>query len=231
MSDAQVIERLLDVWDPLMTGLLSGGGIGCIGEYEYYVPRVLKLLQNNCKEVGLQLYRFFNDTGSELGAESSDINDAKNRFFAWSILQIWETHKKSYSNIRMVQVDEEPLLVTGKRKASVLEIIQQILQDWDPHAVTCHWLYGANTLGHYDSAALEILSLFENGGNDRIISEYLESLSYTEREKIGFCFENMSLSEEHLEKQFQKKIAENAYRNSNIVMLLREILNYSRRHG
>ncbi len=230
MTDLEVIQRVLDFWDPLGTQLHSGGGLGQIGEYDSYSFEILDLLRQDTSEDRLTDFldsvRF-----KSIGLERTQISEAKNRFYGWALLQTWNRQSDKDSNFRLT-TDSQIASTEEWRRVSKLEILQKVLQDWDPLDYSKHWLYGADTLKSYDQSA-QILHEAVETSDIKEICNIIELVSTTHGDKIGFLISNRNLKGVTLENAFTGSIVQKSERNSwlanNLIILFAHWWEPSRR--
>ena len=210
MSDLQVVQTLLDFWDPYGASVYRSSGLGQIGEYDYCAAPIRELLSKNSSEE--DLFKFLHQTELAKGGLSRDENDARNRFFAWAFKQVWKTHQSKDTNIRRLHVESVQLPAEEYRIMPRLEILQQYLQQWDPLEASKYWLYGADTLSRYDEASLW---LDEAIGSEDLaeVCLALQFASQGEGEGIGFAIENYGVEENVMQEKYQAYMLERSKRH------------------
>jgi hypothetical protein len=210
MSDLQVVHRALDFWDPMFADFFFGQ----FDEYDSYGPPLLQMLRSQANEIEiaekLHEIRF-----KKMDARRTDVFEAKNRFYAWAILQIWKRQQAPTSNIRIVDslIKHE---MQGRRMIGDLELIQRRLEDWDPLELTKEWLCGADTLNIYDEYASRILNAIRAEVSTHDICIILEEAATSESDQISFCFDHPKLKGENLERSFAEEISKRASRNKDL---------------
>lgn len=211
MSDVQVVQRVLDFWDPLGASLYIGGSVGQIDEYDGYAFTIIEQLEANEPETiireNLDRIRFEN-----IGVSRKAKLKAENRYYAWVLKTVWENHRKSeLNNLRVSEITNEKSRKDYLRIMPRLELFQQVIQSWDPWESSVAWQRGANTLNDYDDAALGLYEVISsNDGTMENICELLEAISYRENDKITFCIQNHKLKGEELENAFAIKVKQNS---------------------
>lgn len=178
MSDFAVVCRVFDDWRPL------GGGIsdwilsdlaGVIDEYHRYVRRTICGLRRGATLDDLTaIIRHF--AYDHMGVARNSESVAGCEYVAWSLHQVWRNHQSPTSNLRSVPhgwVEHKETLPTNW---SMIEIIQCVLELWDPLHAKKSWSHGADTLGKYDGLAMDVLSLLRGGGSTSEIESLLLDL-------------------------------------------------------
>ena len=150
MSDAQVVQQVLNLWNPFDWGQFD--------EYTGYVFPIIDLLKNKSSEGKISKYlehiRFntMESTSMEKSLALPEID-----FYSWSLKRVWESQLSPSTNIRLVtDVCDKP---NEKRKITPLEKIQYALISHDCFREIKYWLYGADNLSIYDQWAIDLLEL------------------------------------------------------------------------
>lgn len=107
MSDLQVVQTVLDFWDPYCASIYRSSTLNQIDEYDSYSFPILDLLRKNASQD--DLFQFLNQTELTRGALSGDESESINRFFAWAFFQTWQRHQSKETNIRRLHIDSVQL--------------------------------------------------------------------------------------------------------------------------
>jgi hypothetical protein len=221
MSDIQVVQTVLDFWDPYCASIYRSSTLNQIDEYDSYSFPILDLLRKNVSEY--DIFQFLNQTQLTRGALSGDENESINRFFAWAFLQTWRRHQSKETNIRFLHIDSVQLPDDEFRLMSRLELLQQYLQQWDPLEASKHWLFGADTLNQYDEASIAL----DEAVASRNINEVcfaLEVACLRIDDGIPFALENHSLNSENLQEKYHLHLIEKSKRHRDRANFLVELL-------
>ncbi len=157
MSDIEVIQRVLDYWNPLGIGGFrewSGGGHNTIDEYDRYAFPIADYL---LKKDQLGLNEYLDDIQfSFMRNKKTTEAIAKTRYLSWCLTNVWKTQQRPDSNRRIV-FDETRYLSDGAyRVVDEMDAIQGCLEMFDPLDQFPTWLHGEDTLCAYDLFAEEI---------------------------------------------------------------------------
>lgn len=222
MSDLQVVQTVLDFWDPYSASIYRSSTLNQIDEYDSYSFAILDLLRASASQG--DLFQFLNQTELTHGTFSSDENESINRFFAWSFLQTWQRHQSKESNIRCLHIDSVQLPDEEYRFMPRLELLQQYLQQWDPLEASKHWLFGADTLNRYDRSSIVLDQAVESRDIDEVCLA-LEAACLTEGDGIAFALENHSLERESLQERYHSHVIEKSKRHKDRAVLLMTLFN------
>lgn len=220
MSELQVVQTVLDFWDPYYASIYGSSSLSQIDEYDSYSFPILELLRKKASQD--ELFHFLNQTELVRGSFSRDENEARNRFFAWAFLQTWQRHQAKETNIRQLHIDTVQVPDGKYRFMPRLELLQQYLQQWDPLEASKHWLYGADTLGQYDQASLLLDQAVGNADGDEICLS-LEFACLTKNDGISFALQNHRLAGESLQEEFHSHLIERSKRHRDRANLLMTI--------
>ncbi len=212
MSDLAVVQRVLDFWDPLGTSLCSGGSIAQIDEYDAYSLQCLDMLKRGLSQA--ELCEYLNQIRFKfIGLKITDENEADNRFYSWALVQTWNRQLSNDSNLRLTDTNIGFSDKQYKRRVSSLEIVQQILQDWDPLEKSKLWLFGADTLKYYDELALIVLDVCEKKKGIDEICVALQMVQNSENDKVSLLLQNWANKEHLIEQKFQEDIRKRSVQN------------------
>lgn len=217
MSDLHVIQTVLDFWDPYGASIFRSSKLSQIDEYDSYSFPILDLLRKNASQD--DLFSFLKQTKLVKGSLSFDENEARNKFFAWAIMQIWQRHQLKESNKRILHVDSVQFPASEYRIIPRLELLQQYLQQWDPVEKSKYWLYGADTISQYDEASLLLDKSIENAHFDEICFA-LECACITKSDGISFGLQNHRLKGQALQESFHSHLIETSKRHKKRASLL-----------
>lgn len=199
MSDLQVVQTVLDFWDPYSASIYRSSTLNQIDEYDSYSFPILELLRGNASFEDLR--HFLIETELQKGRLSRDENYARNNFFAWALSQTWQRHASKETNIRRLHVDSVQLPDGDYRFVPRLELIQQYLQQWDPLRASKYWLFGADTLSQYDESSI----LLDQALEDRDVSDVclaLELACWKKDDGIAFALENYALEQSLMQERY-----------------------------
>ena len=230
MSDLAVVQRVLDFWDPLGTSLCSGGSLGQIDEYDDFSFQCLDMLKRGLSQA--ELCEYLNQIRFDfIGLKITDENEADNRFYAWALVQTWNRQLSNDSNMRLVDTSVGFSDKQYKRRVSSLEIVQQILQDWDPLEKSKRWLFGADTLKHYDEMALMVLDVCEKKKGIDEICVVLQMITTSENDRVSFLLQNWANKEHVIEQKFQEEIRKRSVQNKWLAVNLEIIFTHLDSYG
>lgn len=220
MSDLQVIQTVLDFWDPYRASIFRSSNLNQIDEYDSYSFPILELLRKNASQD--ELFLFLRKTELGKGLLSFEENEVRNKFFAWAFVQTWQKHQVIDSNMRIVHFDSVEIPDSEFRLIPRLELLQQYLQQWDPVKKSKYWLYGADTISYYDEASLLLDKSIENEIIDEICIA-LEFACINESDAISFALQNQILKAQVLQEAFHSHLMETSKRHQDRAKLLMSI--------
>lgn len=210
MSDLQVVQTVLDFWDPYNASIYRSSTLNQIDEYDSYSFPLLDLLRTGSPHA--DLFQFLNQTELTRGALSADENESRNRFFAWAFLQTWQRHQSKDTNIRWLHIDTVQLPDGEYRIMPRRELLQQYLQQWDPLEASKHWLFGADTLNRYDKSSTALDEAVGNKDVDGVCLA-LEIACLTEGDGVAFALENHPLEQQPLQERYHSHLIERSKRH------------------
>jgi len=210
MSDLQVVQTVLDFWDPYNASIYRSSTLNQIDEYDSYSFPLLDLLRTGSPHA--DLFQFLNQTELTRGALSADENESRNRFFAWAFLQTWQRHQSKDTNIRWLHIDTVQLPDGEYRIVPRRELLQQYLQQWDPLEASKHWLFGADTLNRYDKSSTALDEAVGNKDVDGVCLA-LEIACLTEGDGVAFALENHPLEQQPLQERYHSHLIERSKRH------------------
>ena len=217
MSDLQVVQTVLDFWDPYNASIYRSSTLNQIDEYDSYSFPLLDLLRTGSPHA--DLFQFLNQTELTRGALSADENESRNRFFAWAFLQTWQRHQSKDTNIRWLHIDTVQLPDGEYRIVPRRELLQQYLQQWDPLEASKHWLFGADTLNRYDKSSTALDEAVGNKDVDGVCLA-LEIACLTEGDGVAFALENHPLEQQPLQERYHSHLIERSKRHKDRADLL-----------
>ncbi len=221
MLDLQVVQTVLDFWDPYSASIYRASTLNQIDEYDSYSFPILDLLRTGSSHA--DLFRFLNQTQLTRGALSADENESINRFFAWAFLQTWQRNQSRETNIRRLHIDSVQLPEGEYRFMPRLELIQQYLQQWDPLEASKHWLYGADTLHRYDQPSIVLDEAVQRGNLEEVCLA-LEVACLAEGDGVAFALENYSLEKRTLQEHYHSHLVERSKRHQDRAEFLIKLL-------
>lgn len=205
MTNLEVVQRTLDFWDPLGASIFSGGAVTQIDEYDRYAVEACKLLTYGTTESTLRSYldeiRF-----KKMGLKRNEKSAAENRFYAWSLLQVWETQQCPDSNLRLVDARPRDTSPDGRLSVPHLRLVQMCLEEWDGKQIVKDWLWGADTINAYDEASIQILKLLQMGSSVETLAEAFGWIHFSQDDSVVFFLENPGSSEEQVRSRISKHI-------------------------
>lgn len=210
MSDLQVVQTVLDFWDPYNASIYRSSTLNQIDEYDSYSFPLLDLLRTGSPHA--DLFQFLNQTELTRGALSADENESRNRFFAWAFLQTWQRHQSKDTNIRWLHIDTVQLPDGEYRIVPRRELLQQYLQQWDPLEASKHWLFGADTLNRYDKSSTALDEAVGNKDVDGVCLA-LEIACLTEGDGVAFALENHPLEQQPFQERYHSHLIERSKRH------------------